>query len=90
MSIYTLFIDINNALPAPALVAALSNDMITKIGLYGVVPLFILFLIFIMWDIAKKSKAGKAGTFWIFVALGMGCFSFVFKFVIEKILAHWY
>lgn len=65
---------------------AVSNDTITKIGLYGLVPIFIAFLVFIMWDIAKKSDAGKAGTFWIFVALGAGFASFLLKFVIEFII----
>lgn len=65
---------------------AVSNDTITKIGLYGLVPIFIAFLVFIMWDIAKKSGAGKAGTFWIFVALGAGFASFLLKFVIEFII----
>lgn len=65
---------------------AVSNDTITKIGLYGLVPIFIAFLVFIMWDIAKKSGAGKTGTFWIFVALGAGFASFLLKFVIEFII----
>lgn len=70
------------------LAIAINNDTITKIGLYGLVPLFITFLVFIMWDIAKKSNAGKAGTFWIFVALGAGFAGFVMKFVIEYIIMH--
>lgn len=67
-----------------------SSDTITNIGLYGLLPLFIGFLFFIMWDISKKSKAGKAGTFWIFVALGMGFFGFLAKGVIEWVLTTWF
>ena len=52
----------------------ISSDLITKIGMWGVLPLFIGFLFFIMWDISKKSNAGRAGTFWIFLALGGGFF----------------
>ena len=51
------------------MVFLISNEMITNIGMWLVVPVFIAFLFFIMWDISKKSHAGKAGTFWIFVAL---------------------
>lgn len=72
------------------MILAVSADTITKIGLYGLLPLFIGFLFFIMWDIAKKSKAGKAGTFWIFVALGMGFFGFLAKGVVEWILGKWF
>ncbi|OAV28707.1 hypothetical protein EJK54_0837 [Moraxella catarrhalis] len=42
-----------------------------------------------MWDISKKSDAGRAGTFWIFVALGMGFFGFLAKLVIEFVLGKW-
>lgn len=61
----------------------ISSDLITKIGMWGVVPLFIGFLFFIMWDISKKSNAGKQGTFWIFVALGGGFFGYLIKLVIQ-------
>ncbi|MGP1606614.1 MAG: DUF2788 domain-containing protein [Moraxella sp.] len=71
------------------MIFAISEAMIVKIGLYGLLPLFIGFLFFIMWDIAKKSKAGKAGTFWIFVALGTGCVGFLAKGLIE-IAIEWF
>ncbi|OOS05365.1 Protein of unknown function [Moraxella cuniculi DSM 21768] len=66
-----------------------SAETITTLGLYVLLPVFIGFLIFIMWDISKKSDAGKAGTFWIFVALGMGFFGFIAKLVIEFVLEKW-
>jgi hypothetical protein len=66
---------------------AISEGTIVKLGLYGLLPIFIGFLFFIMWDIAKKSKAGKAGTFWIFVALGAGCVGFLAKGIIEWVIA---
>lgn len=66
-----------------------SAETITKLGLYVLLPVFIAFLIFIMWDISKKSNAGRAGTFWIFVALGMGFFGFIAKLVIEFVLEKW-
>lgn len=77
-------------MPSTTMILAVSSEMITKIGLYGLLPLFIGFLFFIMWDIAKKSNAGKAGTFWIFVALGMGFFGFLAKIVLEYVLSKWF
>lgn len=65
---------------------AVSAELITKLGLYALLPVFICFLVFIMWDIAKKSGAGKNGTFWIFLALGAGIFSFAIKVALEYFL----
>lgn len=67
---------------------AISAELITKIGLYALLPVFIAFLVFIMWDIAKKSGAGKNGTFWIFLALGAGIFGFVIKVILEYFLPY--
>ncbi|OOR84119.1 DUF2788 domain-containing protein [Moraxella canis] len=74
---------------AMATLFLVSAETITTLGLYVLLPIFIGFLIFIMWDISKKSNAGKAGTFWIFVALGMGFFGFIAKLVIEFVLEKW-
>lgn len=71
------------------MIIAISNETITKLGLYGLLPVFIAFLFFIMWDLSKKSKAGRNGTFWIFVALGAGFFGFLAKIVIEFVLKNW-
>ena len=60
-----------------------SNELITKLGMYVLLPIFIAFLFFIMYDISKKNNAGKHGTFWIFLALGGGFFGFLIKMVLE-------
>ena len=60
-----------------------SNELITKLGMYVLLPSFIAFLFFIMYDISKKNNAGKQGTFWIFLALGGGFFGFLIKMVLE-------
>ena len=60
-----------------------SSDLITKLGMYVLLPIFIAFLFFIMYDISKKNNAGKQGTFWIFLALGGGFFGFLIKMVLE-------
>lgn len=46
----------------------------------------IAFMVFIMWDLAKKSKAGRFGTFILFVALGLGLLGFLIKTVLVEII----
>ncbi|GFM83890.1 hypothetical protein PSCICO_25250 [Pseudomonas cichorii] len=43
------------------------------------VTILIGFMGFIVWDLAKKSKAGKFGTFILFFVLGLGIMAFVIK-----------
>jgi uncharacterized membrane protein YecN with MAPEG domain len=47
----------------------------------------ILFMFFIVWDLAKKSKAGKFGTFVLFGVLGFAIMVFVIKEIFVHILA---
>lgn len=47
----------------------------------------VLFMAFIVYDLARKSKAGKWGTFVLFLALGLGVLGFLIKtFLVEIIL----
>ncbi len=46
----------------------------------------IAFMVFIMWDLAKKSNAGKFGTFVLFTALGLGLLGFLIKTVMVEVL----
>ena len=46
----------------------------------------IAFMLFIVWDLAKKSNAGKFGTFILFLALGLGLVGFIIKTVAMSIL----
>ena len=68
---------------------AIAASTITSWGLYVLLPIFIAFLFFIMWDISKKSEAGRAGTFWIFLALGAGCVGFLLKLLLEVAFERW-
>ena len=47
---------------------------------------FILFMLFIIWDLARKSKAGRLGTFVLFFVLAFGMFGFVAKSIIARLL----
>lgn len=68
---------------------AIAAETVTSWGMYVLLPIFIAMLFFIMWDISKKSNAGKAGTFWIFVALGAGFVGFLLKVVLEVVFEKW-
>ena len=48
----------------------------------GLVSILIIFMGFIVWDLAKKSKAGRFGTFILFFVLGLGIVAFVIKSVV--------
>lgn len=46
----------------------------------------ILYMLFIIGNLAKESKAGRYGTVWMFVALGLGFVGFIAKGFIARIL----
>lgn len=46
----------------------------------------IIFMFFIVWDLAKKSNAGKFGTFVLFGVLGFAIMVFVIKEVAVHLL----
>ncbi|MDR8366455.1 DUF2788 domain-containing protein [Pseudomonas sp. JL3] len=48
----------------------------------GLVSILIIFMGFIVWDLAKKSKAGRFGSFILFFVLGLGVAAFVVKSVV--------
>jgi len=55
-------------------------------SLYICVGGLIGFMVFIVWDLAKKSKAGRFGTFILFFALGLGLLGFIIKTVLMSTL----
>jgi len=57
-----------------------------SLSLYLCVGGLILFMVFIMWDLAKRSKAGRFGTFVLFIALGIGLLGFLFKTVAMRFI----
>ncbi|MCB1959787.1 MAG: DUF2788 domain-containing protein [Rhodocyclaceae bacterium] len=46
----------------------------------------ILYMLFIIGNLAKESKAGKYGTVWMFLALGLGFVGFVAKGLIARLM----
>ncbi|KON79989.1 MULTISPECIES: DUF2788 domain-containing protein [Aromatoleum] len=46
----------------------------------------IVYMLFIIGNLAKQSKAGRYGTVWLFIALGLGFVGFVAKSFIQRFL----
>ncbi len=55
-------------------------------SMYVCVGGLIAFMIFIVWDLARKSKAGKLGTFILFLVLGLCMLGFIIKTVLVSVL----
>lgn len=56
------------------------------ISLKVLLTALILYMVFIIGNLAWKSRAGKYGTIWMFVALGLGFLGFVSKGLIQRYL----
>ena len=61
----------------------LTEEQIAQFGLTWGIAAFIGLMLFIIWDLARKSGAGKLGTFVLFFVLAFGILGFVAKQVIE-------
>ena len=64
----------------------MSVEQFESWSLYLCVGGLIGFMIFIVWDLAKKSKAGKFGTFILFLVLGLCLLGFIIKSVLVYVL----
>jgi hypothetical protein len=64
----------------------LTEEQVADFGLTFGLTGFILFMLFIIWDLARKSKAGRLGTFVLFFVLAFGMFGFIAKSIIAKLL----
>ena len=50
------------------------------------VSILIMFMAFIVWDLAKKSKAGRFGSFILVFVLGLGVAAFIIKSVVMGLI----
>jgi hypothetical protein len=64
----------------------LSEERIAELGLTWGLGGFIAFMLFIVWDLARKSQAGRLGTFVLFFVLAFGIFGFLMKSLIQWFL----
>jgi len=63
-----------------------TEEQISEFALTYGLGAFILFMLFIIWDLARKSKAGRLGTFILFFVLAFGILGFIAKQVIQWLL----
>ena len=59
----------------------MNEALFSEISMYVLLTALIAFMGFIIFDLAKKSKAGRFGTFILFTALGAGVVGFIIKTV---------
>lgn len=71
---------------APAVIFGLTEAQFTDWSMKILFTALILYMIFIIGNLAYKSKAGKYGTIWMFVGLGVGFLGFIAKGLIQKFL----
>jgi hypothetical protein len=50
------------------------------------IVVFSAFIFFIIYDLAKRSNAGKFGTFILFFALGLGLAAFIIKTIVVELI----
>lgn len=62
---------------------AITEEQISRFGLTWGMALLIGFMLFIIWDLARKSGAGRLGTFILFFVLAFGMLGFLAKRVIK-------
>ena len=70
----------------PPTIFGLSVAEFEAISLKVLLTALILYMVFIIGNLAWKSKAGKYGTIWMFVALGLGFLGFIAKAFIQRML----
>ncbi|MBK8767289.1 MAG: DUF2788 domain-containing protein [Burkholderiaceae bacterium] len=63
-----------------------SEEQVSEFGVTVGLTLFIGYMLFIIYDLARKSKAGKLGTFVLFFVLAFGMLGFIAKAIIQKVL----
>ena len=64
----------------------LTEEQIAEWGLTWGLTFFIGLMLFIIWDLARKSNAGRFGTFMLFFVLAFGIFGFIMKNVLQWLL----
>ena len=62
----------------------LTEEQVANFGVTFGLGAFIAFMLFIVWDLARKSKAGRLGSFVLFLVLALGMIGFVAKSIIQS------
>ena len=64
----------------------MTDAWLTEYGVTIGVGALVVFMVFIVWDLAKRSNAGRLGTFILYIALAMGILGFLIKTIITYLL----
>ncbi len=64
----------------------LTEEQLSEFGVTFGLAAFMLFMLFIIWDLARKSQAGRLGTFVLFFVLAFGMLGFVAKQIIAWLM----
>jgi hypothetical protein len=64
----------------------MNEAVFSKISMAVLLIGLIVWMGLIVWDLAKKSKAGRFGTFMMFTIMGAGVLGFVIKTVLVEII----
>jgi hypothetical protein len=63
-----------------------SEEQIAEFGMTFGIGAFMLYMLFIIFDLARKSKAGRLGTFVLFFVLAFGMIGFIAKSILARLL----
>ncbi len=64
----------------------LTEEQLSEFGVTFGLAAFMLFMLFIIWDLARKSQAGRLGTFVLFFVLAFGMLGFIAKSIIAWLM----
>ncbi len=63
-----------------------SEEQISSFGVSFGLAAFIGYMLFIIWNLARKSGAGRLGTFVLFFVLAFGMLGFIAKAIIQWVM----
>jgi hypothetical protein len=63
-----------------------SEEQVSQFGVTFGLGAFIAYMLFIIWNLARKSNAGRFGTFVLFFVLAFGMLGFIAKTIIQMLL----
>lgn len=63
-----------------------TEEQVAEFGITVGLTLFIGYMLFIIADLARRSKAGRLGTFVLFFVLAFGMLGFIAKAIIQRVL----
>jgi hypothetical protein len=62
-----------------------SEEQVSEFGVTFGLAAFIAYMLFIIWNLARKSNAGRLGTFVLFFVLAFGMLGFIAKLIIQML-----